>query len=259
MLLAMLLITSTVVMLTANDPMMRGLRARSLEVTSVVEEWFVGLGRYVRALEENEALRTQNLELSNDVARMRDAMNENERLRQLLSMADTSSVEMIAADVVSKDIMLERNHFVLNVGRQDGVEPDMAVIDTRGIIGKTTLVTENHAQVMTYLNVDFRLPAVVLPAGADGIIEWDGERSDRIYLRLVSRSTPVTRGDLVVTSGYSRIFREGYPVGTVDSVYTPPGLTTHTIHVRPATRLDNVSHVFVVKTSPDPDRIALDS
>lgn len=254
-LLAVLVIMSVVMMLASNDPLTRGLRARSLEVTSVVETWFVGLGRYVRALEENEALREQNLELSNDVARMRDAMHENDRLRSLLALTDSSTIEMIAAEIVYKDITKERNHFVLSVGRADGIEEGMAVIDTRGIIGKTDLVTENRAQVMTYLNTDFILPVVVLPAGADGMLEWNGERFDRLSMNFVSRSTRVSAGDVVVTSGYSSIFHEGYPVGVVDTVYTAPGMPTHTIFVRPAALLDDATHVFVVKRTGESNQI----
>ncbi|NNF03430.1 MAG: rod shape-determining protein MreC [Rhodothermales bacterium] len=254
-LFAALIIMSIVMMFASNDPLTRGLRARSLEVTSVVETWFVGLGRYVRALEENEALREQNLELSNDVARMRDAVHENTRLRSMLALSDSSSVEMIAAEIVSKDITRERNHFVLSVGRADGVEEGMAVIDTRGIIGKTDLVTENRAQVMTYLNSDFILPVVVLPAGADGMLEWNGERFDRLSMNLVSRSTRVSAGDIVVTSGYSSIFHAGYPVGVVDTVFTPPGMPTHTIFVRPAAPLDDATHVFVVRRHGVPNQI----
>lgn len=254
-LLAVLVIMSVVMMFASNDPLTRGLRARSLEVTSVVETWFVGLGRYVRALEENETLREQNLELSNDVARMRDAMHENDRLRGLLALSDSSDAEMIAAEVVSKDITRERNHFVLSVGRVDGVEEGMAVIDTRGIIGRTELVTKNRSLVMTYLNTDFSVPVVVLPAGADGLLVWNGERFDRLSMNLVSRSTRVSAGDIVVTSGYSSVFHPGYPVGIVDTVFTPPGMPTHTIFVRPAAPLDDATHVFVVKLSGIPDQI----
>jgi len=252
-LLGGLLLVSVIVLLTANKPMLHGLRARALEATSAVETVFSGLGRYVRALEENETLRSQNIELSNRVALMRASQAENERLQSLLSLTDSLDFDLIAARVSSKDITRERNTFVLDVGSVDGVEIDMAVIDSRGIIGKVILVSEHYAKVMTYLNADFFTPVVVYPSNSDGIISWAGTNFDRLTLNHIVLSAKIQPGDAVVTSGQSAIFQSGYPVGLVDSVFAESGLSTWTIYVKPSASLDDASHVFVVKTRPDPE------
>ncbi len=248
-----LLLISVIVLLTSNEPMLRGLRARSLEITSAVENVFSGLGRYVRALEENEALRTQNVELSNNVALMRASQAENERLRELLALSDSSQFDMVAARVVSKDITQERNTLVLDVGSIDGIETDMAVIDSRGIIGKVIFVSLNYSKVMTYLNADFFAPVKVYPSNSDGIISWDGIRFDRLALNHIVLSANIQRGDAVVTSDQSAIFQKGYPVGVVDSVFSESGVSTWTVFVTPTASLDDATHVFVVKTRPEPE------
>jgi len=237
-------------MLTVNEDMLRGLRARSLEATASIESLFAGLGRYVRALDENEVLRTQNIDLSNQVALMRSAEAENQRLEALLGLADSLDYGVVAARVTSKDITSERNFVTIDVGRVDGIEEEMAVIDPAGIIGKVVLVGEEYSRVMTYLNADFFVPASVLPSMTDGSLRWDGRRFDRLLLEHVVRSAAVTKGDLVVTNGFSTVFQPGYPIGVVDSLYAEPGTSTWTIHVRPSARLDNLSHVFVVATKP---------
>lgn len=246
LLLGALLLVSLIVLLTSNDTMLKGLRARSLEVTSAVEGVFSGLGRYVRALEENETLRTQNIGLANDVALMRAAQAENQRLLELLSLSDSLDVDLIAARVTSKDILRERNTFVIDAGEQQGVELDMAVVDSRGIIGKVVLVSAHYSKVMTYLNDEFFAPVRVLPSNSDGIVSWDGGRFDRLILDFIVQSASVKKGDPVVTSGQSAVFQPGYPVGTVDSVFAEPGMSTWTIWVKPIAALDNASHVFVV-------------
>ncbi len=173
-LLSVLIVSSLVVMLTVNEDMLRGLRARSLEATASIESLFAGLGRYVRALDENEVLRTQNIDLANQVALMRSAQAENQRLEALLGLADTLSYEVLAARVSSKDITSERNFLTIDVGRDDGVEANMAVINPSGIVGKVTLVGNEYSQVLTYLNADFFASASVLPSLTDGIVRWDG-------------------------------------------------------------------------------------
>ena len=84
-LLLVLLSISISILLSVNDPMVRGLRARALETTGSVEEWFTWLGNYFRAAEENEALRDQNHRLSSELARAREATTMNTQLRQLLT------------------------------------------------------------------------------------------------------------------------------------------------------------------------------
>lgn len=249
-LLGVLLAISLGVLLTANEPMLRGLRARSLEATSSVEGLFAGLGRYVRAVDENEALRTQNIDLANQVALMRTSQAENQRLEALLGLQDSLSFDVVAARVASKDITSERNFITLDVGTADGISENMAVIDPSGIVGKVVLAARNHSRVMTYLNTDFFVPANVLPSMTDGSVRWNGDRFDRLLMEHVVQSADVSIGDLVVTNGYSTIYHPGYPIGVVDSLFAVPGSSTWMIHVTPSARLDNLSHVFVVKTLP---------
>jgi rod shape-determining protein MreC len=253
-LLGVLVITSLVIMLTANDPMLRGLRARSLEATASIETLFAGLGRYVRALDENEILRNQNIELSNQVALMRTAQAENQRLEAMLGLTDSLAFGVRAARVITKDITSERNFLTIDVGSEDGIRENMAVIDPSGIVGKVVLVGTRYARVMTYLNTEFFAPANVLPSYTDGSLRWDGGRFDRLLLEHVVRSANVSVGDMVVTNGYSTVFHPGYPIGVVDTLYAAPGMSTWTIFVRPHARLDNLSHVFVV-TEPPPSFI----
>ena len=249
-LLGVLVITSLVIMLTANDPMLRGLRARSLEATASIETMFAGLGRYVRALDENEILRSQNMELSNQVALMRTAQAENQRLEAMLGLEDSLSFAVQAARVIAKDITSERNFLTIDVGSEDGIRENMAVLDPSGIVGKVVLVGSRYARVMTYLNTEFFTPANILPSHTDGSLRWDGGRFDRLLLEHVVRSAEVSVGDEVVTNGYSTVFHPGYPIGVVDTLYAAPGMSTWTIYIRPHARLDNLSHVFVVTEPP---------
>jgi len=254
-LLFSLLLISLIFLLSANEPMVRGLRARALETTGSVESWFTWLGSYMRAVEENQALREENHRLSSEVARAREDRQTNVQLRELLALQDSLSTDAIPARIISKDITRERNHLVLDVGSDDGIQEGMAVVDPRGILGKIVLVGRRYSKVMTYLNADFYIPVKILTSDSDGLLHWSGERYDRLLLELVVRSQDVNPGELVVTSGYSGVFQPGYPIGEIDSVFVNPGMITWQIFVRPFARLDNATHVFVIRSIPDPERI----
>ena len=254
-----LLFISTVVLLSVNEPMLTGLRARALETTGSVETWFAWMGNYVRAIEENQTLREENFQLSSELALAREAQTENDRLRNLLAFGKSSEFSLIPAQIVSKDVTRERNYLVIDVGSDDGVEEGMAVVEPRGILGKTVLVGRRFTRVMSYLNSEFFTPVKILPSESDGLIRWDGERHDRLLLEHVVRSQEVIPGQIVVTSGYSGVFQPGFLIGKIDSVFVRPGMTTWQIYVTPLARLDDATHAFVILSRPDPERMEVDS
>ena len=256
--LVVFLATSIVVMLARNEPLVRGLRATSLQGTVWLEDRLAWAAGYFRALEENEVLREENIQLSSEVARSREAVLENERLRRLVGFRDTTSVELRPARVISKDMVGQHRFITLDIGREDSVREGMAVVDQRGILGKVVLTSDDYSRVMTYLNTDFRVPAKVQPLQASGIVRWEGVRGDRLLLEHVVKTENVEPGQLVVTSGYSGTFPPGYPVGVVDSVAVHSGRNALDVYVSPAASLSDAEHAFVMMQLPDPERLAVE-
>lgn len=257
--LSMLLVTSVVCMMTQNQPLLRGLRGSALELTSWTEARFAWVGHFFRALDDNEQLQTENIAYSSELARSREARLENERLRRLLAFKETQTYPMVAARIIGKDIFKEQNFLTLDVGRDDGVETGMAVVDDQGILGKIAFVSTHYSRVMPYLHTSFRVPARVQPSQATGIIRWPGTRRDILLLEHIVKTEHVERGQLVVTSGYSDVFPAGYPIGTVDSVAVRRGENQLEIHVTPATTLSTADHAFVILHRPDAERLELEA
>ena len=254
-----LLALSVLLLLTQNQPAVRGMRAASLEVVARVEAQFAWIGGYFRALDENETLRRQNIEFSSEVARSREAQRENERLRRLLGLADTSRFALQPARIVAMDINQAYNFLTIDIGSADSVRVDMAVVDENGIIGKVILASDNYARVMPYNNPNFRVPATILPIGSTGVVRWDPDHRHRLVMDYVSRTERVLPGQLVVTSGFSGIFPPGYSVGYVDSTATQSGRNEMQIFLYPASPIDKAEYVFVVLEQPDPERIVLEN
>ena len=253
-----LLLVSLVVMFTQNQPLVRSVRALSLEATSQVERYFAWAGTYFRALQENDRLREANIALASEVARSREARTENARLKRMLALRDTAALRLVAAHIVSKDLSHQRNLFTIDRGLRDSVDVGMAVIDERGILGKVVLVSTHYARVMPYLNTDFALSVKIQPLGAGGIVRWEGSRTDRLLLENVPRTEPVLRGQLAVTSTYSSTFPPGLPVGYVDSLAVRPGRNEYRIFLRPSSPLGSAENVFVVLDRPDPEVATLE-
>ncbi|MEZ4695245.1 MAG: rod shape-determining protein MreC [Rhodothermales bacterium] len=258
-LLAALLGVSVILLASRNEPVVRGFRAIALQVAGGVEGKFAWVGNYLNALEENDRLRAENVQLSSQVARSREAFIENDRLNRLLNLKEQIGFRTKAARIISKEIDRQQNLMTLDIGSNDSVEVGMAVVDQNGILGRTVLVSPSFSRVMPYMNTEFRLPAKVHPNQAAGIIRWDGRDPEFLSLDQVIKTEPVEPGQEVVTSGYSGIFPSGYPIGVVTSVRVRTGRNDLSILVRPYSNYSTAEHAFVLLTKPDPERIELES
>ena len=245
-----LLVVSVGVMLTLNQPLLRSMRAASLESTAWLESQFSWVGGFLTALEENSTLRNENITLSSQLARLREAESQNERLQRMLGMQDTTDYPLQPARIVAKDVTRQHNMLVIDAGRADSVKTGMAVVDERGIIGKVVLTSEHYAKVMPLMNTDFSVPGKIQSLQTQGLISWSREHPNHLLMEHVPKTDPVLQGQLVVTSGYSGSFPAGYPIGVVDSISANTGRNELEIHLDPVAPLRSAEYVFVVLHQP---------
>jgi len=255
----LLFIISLVALLAQSNPAYRSVRALALEVTAPVEGVYASTTRYTRALRDNESLRSEAVQLSAEVARLRAARRENERLRGLIGFRDTVDYPMVPARIVRKDIARQENLLTLNVGAAQGVADGMPVLDERGMIGRVVMTSANYSLVMPHQNTSFAVPAQIAELGRDGVVRWDGTQFDRLTMEHVVKTEPVEPGMLVTTSEFSGTFPAGVPVGRVDSVFAARGRNDLVIYLAPAAPLSTVDYVYVLLIRPDPEREELEA
>lgn len=254
-----LLVVSIIVMVTENDPMLRGMRLVALDVTGRVEARMAWTGRLVGAIRENEALRRDNIELSSRLARLREADLQIRQLTDVLEFRSDAPLRIVAARIVGKNIFGQSNYLTLDVGRANGVEVDMPVVSTHGIIGRVILASDHYCRVMPFMNTNFNVSAEILPLQAVGIVSWPARRADRLLLENVVKTEAVEIGQLVVTGKASIVFPPGYAVGTIAEINQRPGENFLDILVEPATPLSTTQHAFVLLRTADAERVELEA
>lgn len=170
-------------------------------------------------------LRTINDDLQERLARLE---LENIELRRRLQRADERDfADSVAPDsalmpysfivgrVINNSIARPNNFITIDRGSLDGVAPEMGVVDRNGIVGIVNVVGPHTARVISMLNSDLRLSCKVKGSDAFGSLVWDGKSPRFALLEELPRHVEFAPGDTVVTSGYSVVFPEGIPVGTV--------------------------------------------
>jgi rod shape-determining protein MreC len=212
--------------------------ARGAEGSTLLESWsmrlsapFLAAGRVVGggwggilggaadlllARARNELLQDELHRLRAEVARQREAEQENYRLRRLLAMREELVPRSIAASVVTSTLDGHTRTIVVDRGELDGVKLDQAVVAWGGAVGRVVAVDRRHAKVWLLSDPNSGVAGLVQRSRANGMVFGTGPGP--LELRYVPSYADVMHGDRVVTSGIDGIFPRGFGLGRVTSI-----------------------------------------
>jgi rod shape-determining protein MreC len=198
---------------------------------------------------ENAGLKERLARAENELREVRQAADENERLKRLLDFKQDAEYETLPARVIARDPSVWFNSLILNRGTAHGVDLDMPVATAEGIVGRVVAVGPLTSQVMLLTDERSAAGAAVGQLGASdaiGSVRGYG-RNGLLEMRYVSGLAPVAVGDYVVSTGQDRIYPPGLNIGQVVEVVPGSATTPHTIRVKPGARLDSLQEVLILK------------
>lgn len=200
--------------------------------------------QYFHLKEENEKLATLNSQLLNKSLFAYQIISSTEYLKKDTSIHQEYS--FIHAQVINSTFNNQKNYITLNIGKNNGIERDMAVITSNGIVGSIKDVSEHYSTAITLLHKDF-LVNCMLKDGSCGPLSWDGTSRYFLQMNDVPLHAKIKNGDTVYTSHFSHIFPMMIPVGIVESFERKQKNPFYTVQVKIFTDFSSVQHVFVVK------------
>ena len=177
-----------------------------------------GFGGLVR---EHQAMSAEMIHLRNRVQELRALEWENQELRRQLDYDRAADRRLIPCEVIARDMTGWWHTLRVNKGSDHGIGPDMAVVTSDGLIGRTIEVSRRTADVLLISDPICRVSARVAPAGAFGIVEGTGPSPAGqaiCRMQFVNRNLPVQPGNQVVTAGLGGVFPGGLLIGYVEKV-----------------------------------------
>ena len=203
--------------------------------------------------QENERLQRRLEEVELQLRNSQAAASENENLRSLLNLKETTGYEAAPARVIARDSSVWFNTITLNRGSSSGIALNMPVVTGGGIVGRVVALSPWTAQVMLLTDEKAAAGAVVgqLESGAVGSIRGKPE-SGLVEMRYVSGLQKVNLGDYVLTTGQDGIYPPGLNIGEVVDLKTGTATQAHQILIRPSARLDQLEEVAVLLYRPLP-------
>ena len=207
--------------------------------------------RYQALVDQVERLEAQVAEMSEENRTAQAALDENERLRDLLKLRQArADFTFESATVTGRTASSWADTLTISKGSASGVEKDMCVVTENGyLVGVVTDVGPNWATVTTLIDPNTSIGAAVERTGDAGILtsDLDSMSQGRCRLTYLDSAATLTEGDTVVTSGRGGVYPAGITVGTVlEEGYTTSGMERYAV-VAPTVELGGLKQVFVIK------------
>lgn len=227
--------------------------------TEAVDGFAAYFYRFDELVEENNALREQVAELREQVY---DSTEREEMYTWLsgfleLKMAH-NDYKFLSASVTGRESGNYSKILTLDVGSGAGVELNMPVITSEGIVGQVTEVGYNWCKVTTIVEANSSVGAYIERTSDAGVCEGSFELSDDgiCELNYLPSESQAAVGDRILSTGYGSVYPRGLVVGFIEAVAMNPYTRSLTVQVKCAVDFSELTQVMIIT---DFDAVAVDA
>ena len=200
---------------------------------------------------ENLSLTKENAELRAKLGALTELKLENERLSKLLDFKRATSMELLAAKVIARDLSPDHTSIRINRGTRHGLKKLQGVITVEGVVGYVLKADFDSSIVLVLTDRSAAIDAIVQRTRAQGLVS--GKNLSNCRLRYLERADDVAAGDMIVTSGLQGYFPKGFPIGKLTSVRKTDFGISQEAELTPVVNPANLEEVFVVLNSGQED------
>lgn len=222
-------------------------------VGNVVNSTWYGYFNLVGANEENIRLRKQKDDLSQELFKLKEELNDYKRMGELVKVQQVLPYKSVAARVLSRSGSEFFNQIVIDKGSQAGLKLSQPVITPGGVVGRIVGIGPLASQVQMITDGYAGVGAQLADSRAYG--EVKGVSKPLCEMRNVSGLETVKEGEAVITTGLDGIYPKGLLIGYVDHLVLGSGAKNHQITVRPSAGLDRLEEVLVLQLTEQDIRI----
>jgi len=141
---------------------------------------------------------------------------DNLRLREILSLQQSSNNDNISAAVISRKTGGWWRQIILNKGSNDGVEIGSTVTGPGGLLGRVSNTSLFTSSVTLLTSPESKLGVWVDRSQINGLLVGSGD--DHPSLILYSKEADIKVGDFVSSSPASSLLPPNIPIGIVKSI-----------------------------------------
>ena len=218
------------------------------DVVGKIYEWGSEVGNYFRLNNANKQLAEENAMLRQQLSVMYDTTT----CTYDINKGDTL-FKYIPAQVVNNSTNQVNNYIIINKGTVDGIERDMSVISTDGIVGVVTDVSRHYASIMSLLHSKSVVGVRIKESQELASLKWETTNYRYGMVEDIPTHIVLKQGDTIVTSSHSNIFPEDLMVGTIEEFYPTAVDALNKAKIRYATDFATLRHVYVIRDLHKPE------
>jgi rod shape-determining protein MreC len=219
-----------------------------------VSNFYNSLAGMRSAQSENDKLKQRVQQLEIEARETKELSIENKRLKDLLDLKESSSYNVLPAQIIGRDASVWFDTAIINRGSIDGVKLNMPIVVNGGLVGRVTAVSPLTAQIDLITHDKSGLGAIIGELGnsnALGVVRGSG-KSELLEMKYVPGYIEVKNGDIVYTTGQDGIYPPGLKLGEVVEVRTGSATVPHQIKIRPSAAISGLQEVAVLLyTAPE--------
>lgn len=198
------------------------------------------------SIDRIDSIEAENIELRRQLDALKDELNISYTL---------SDYEYLNATVISRNVGYWYNKLTINKGSYNGVEKDMVVISSKGLIGRVVKTSTFTSDVRLITTSDTNNKISVHVSNGDnnlyGVINGYDYKKSVLELEGISNTKDVNVGDYVYTSGLGGIFPAGILIGTVTEITTDSYDLAKIMKVTPSADFNDINYVSILKRKSD--------
>lgn len=209
-----------------------------LEKTSKISEYF-------NLKTQNNELIAENVALKNKLALLNSRKDSTTNITIIDSTKYRQKYTYITAKVTRNSYHLPNNFISIDKGVSDGITKEMAVINSKGIIGITEKSSTHYSRIQSILNSNSKINARLKNSTHFGTLTWNGKEYNTVQLEDIPRQAVLSVGDTIITGGKSTIFPEGILIGTIKN--TNNQNTNNVIDIQLFNDMSAIGAIYVIK------------
>lgn len=189
-------------------------------------------------------LKKENQSLKLRLMQLKDAVSENKRLQQLLSLKQQSQFSVCAARVIGSDASNFKRTLLIDRGKHNGIRKGDSVIGAEGMIGMVMDTGVSLSRIILISDPDFSMAAKDRRSRAIGIIA--GSLEGGCVFKYLTPDDDILLGDEIVSRGGNSRFPSDIPIGTVIFLSKDTTGLNMVAAVKPKVRLRALEEVLVI-------------
>ncbi|WP_099362057.1 rod shape-determining protein MreC [Fredinandcohnia onubensis] len=219
--------------------------------SQAIAGFFDNINHIENTYEENKLLKEKLDSYGQLEAKVQELEKENGKLRDVLEKTESlDHFNKIQATVIGRNPDQWHEIITVNRGTRHGVEVDMAVITSKGLIGKVKHANTftSTIQLLSSPNRINRISAYIQgESKIMGLIEGYDEEKEALLFKINTPDSKIEKDQKVLTSGLGGIFPSELYIGEVMDIVPDDYGLTKTAYIRPAADFYEIDHVIIVE------------